>query len=640
MIVINKDYFKDKPEYSYLSSKIDDSFELTIGDKSKIVFGFNGIGKSSISSCLTNYNESNNFRFLDYETETQKYSGNEIVISPYIFEINKLEKKMTDEMGTINSVTLIKKNGFNKTKAKKGPQFLKTHPIFTKKDDEYAELKTDDKTYLSFISKHKLSNPNDFSLLVTKLSSVLNSKNEIESFKNTKYKDALVDICDYIVEDNCPVCDSNIPNLKEIIDEKIAKLSAYKSELIEMMEEHSINHDSATIADYISLYNDLSSDEDLLNDYMLCGNNLDLRKLIEKTAKEIKADGIKLSTLSIKKAEKYNEIKTLESNFKKDICRYLKIDSSSISFDDSKNEIIISLDRDAVTYSTGERHILWFLIEIYSFLGSDSSVFVLDDPASSLDLINLYKIAFEIVKNANKASKSIIVFTHSSDLVNAVNSQRGDFLDFYYLEEYQQKIYCEEIDYKGKNIDNIIDTKRFCSFTPKIYDSLKLRDFEGYTGTEHLVYHFSLTVNSSTIDTSLSNHYLCNLIDNYVVLPKHDFYENSFNKVLHILALRVWLEKALYNLIPSSSSEDQRRTDYLRAYMLFQKIAIIGNDNGHYISNLFETNGIRREDILSKKVMLNQNAHYYSQIMPFAYAINLSIDDIDREIKEIKEIFE
>ena len=43
---------------------------------------------------------------------------------------------------------------------------------------------------------------------------------------------------------------------------------------------------------------------------------------------------------------------------------------------------------------------------------------------------------------------------------------------------------------------------------------------------------------------------------------------------------------------------------------------------------------------MSKKVMLNQNEHYQSQIIPFNYALNISLDELVSEIKEIKERFE
>lgn len=42
---------------------------------------------------------------------------------------------------------------------------------------------------------------------------------------------------------------------------------------------------------------------------------------------------------------------------------------------------------------------------------------------------------------------------------------------------------------------------------------------------------------------------------------------------------------------------------------------------------------------MQKKTMLNQNDHFDSQILPFYYALNISIDDLKNEIVEIKDMF-
>lgn len=42
---------------------------------------------------------------------------------------------------------------------------------------------------------------------------------------------------------------------------------------------------------------------------------------------------------------------------------------------------------------------------------------------------------------------------------------------------------------------------------------------------------------------------------------------------------------------------------------------------------------------MMKKVMLNQDSHYKSQIIPFNFAMNISLDDLIREIAEVKNIF-
>lgn len=171
--------------------------------------------------------------------------------------------------------------------------------------------------------------------------------------------------------------------------------------------------------------------------------------------------------------------------------------------------------------------------------------------------------------------------------------------------------------------------------TPKIFESLKERE-SNVSSPENLVYHYDYVEHFSSVDASLSNYYLINLIDSFASIDRVDFYTDCFEKIKYLLALRVWLEKKLYNLIPAADTT--RQSDFISAYTLQEKINILKNV-GVYGSDLFAVNSIEPESITSKKVMLNQNLHYYSQVQPFAYAMNISFDDLTREINELKAIF-
>lgn len=639
MIKINKAYFSDKPDYVWLEKKLDSTFELIIGDVSKIVYGFNGIGKSSFSNCLKLHNNLNNFMFLDYESENQKYSGDSITISPFIFDIEAINKEIASKENDIEFMALSKNQGYVKKAASKGPLFLKTYSRSVPTGKHASEIKVSESKYKAFISKHLSTSPQAFFKIINELESVSSSKIEIENYKNDKWRELLSKVKEHVDNPNvCPVCGTRDIDINNIIDEKLASLSLSKSALVKTMEENGIPCDEKTMDEYINLFNDLSSDVDLLNDYILCGNSDLKHQELSSSISEISKKKKTLTGLTTKRDDKYNQIKAYESKFKKDVSRYLKIDEASIMFNDAAHEINITLDRDAQTYSTGERHILWFLVEIYSFLGSDCPVLVLDDPASSLDLSNLYKISFEIIRSSSIINKTLLVFTHSSDLINAINSQHPGKIDIYYLEEYKNKIYCDEIKHKGTSIANVIDTSHFSGMSPEIYESLKKRDFDGNNSAEHKVYHYSPVESFSVIDSAnLSNHILYKKIDAYSEMVKNDFYTDSFQKVLLLLSLRVWVEKALYDLIPSSDSK--RQADFLSAQTIQRKMQIISNSKGDYSGDLFVLNHIDKEEIAFKKVMLNQNSHYYSQVIPFAYAINLSLDDIDKEIKEMKKVF-
>ena len=49
---------------------------------------------------------------------------------------------------------------------------------------------------------------------------------------------------------------------------------------------------------------------------------------------------------------------------------------------------------------------------------------------------------------------------------------------------------------------------------------------------------------------------------------------------------------------------------------------------------------LSRESLMSRKVMLNQSVHYQSQVLPFSYAINISMQDLLNEVTELKSLFQ
>ena len=85
MIVFSKNDF-EKDGVSFLS--FDDNFEFD--DSNKIIFGFNGIGKTSIYNYLKK-TQKDNYQFLDYENKPKfTGSGKKITISIDLVELNLL----------------------------------------------------------------------------------------------------------------------------------------------------------------------------------------------------------------------------------------------------------------------------------------------------------------------------------------------------------------------------------------------------------------------------------------------------------------------------------------------------------------------------------------------------------------------
>lgn len=306
---------------------------------------------------------------------------------------------------------------------------------------------------------------------------------------------------------------------------------------------------------------------------------------------------------------------------KNELNRFLKIEISKIDFDDSKKEVIIKLDRSIETYSTGEINYLSFLIRIYEFISSDNDYLIIDDPVSSVDLVNHYRMTYELVKRANN-TKKLIILTHSVSLLNTINSQHKGKFKFYYLEKFNDKIYIDSIDNFNDNVitlTNIKDNVDDC----KLIEAIIKRE-ENFNRPENVVFHFNNFIDVSMYP-ELTNQKLIDFINDFEITKNDSFLINSYFKIKTIVALRVWLEYKMWNNL-----DNNKKQVFMNKNTLGERI--------NYLTNFNSVNDLKTK-LMKSKVMLNQGSHYQSQIMPFAYAINISLDDLKTEVETIKNIF-
>lgn len=182
----------------------------------------------------------------------------------------------------------------------------------------------------------------------------------------------------------------------------------------------------------LEAFKELKTNKNLAFDVTIASNEEEYEKvenLLSELENKIKE---KKSLLAIAQ-EKFNLAISKKEYLENDLKRYFNIEKNEITYDMTNYVIIIKFPREIKTYSTGEINLITFLYSIYSFLGSDKDTLVLDDPVSSLYIINQYKIAFEIVNNISK-DKFMLVLTHSTDFLNIINSQHQKQFDFMYLE--------------------------------------------------------------------------------------------------------------------------------------------------------------------------------------------------------------
>ena len=190
---------------------------------------------------------------------------------------------------------------------------------------------------------------------------------------------------------------------------------------------------------------------------------------------------------------------------------------------------------------------------------------------------------------------------------------------------YHEKDSIISIDNLLENIDSSYTHKKYLELLMKkdTWDDRIPDEYEN-----HLIFHYDEPFSKNIDGYDYNNDYLFNLIEQYddTTLDNTNYIENTANKIIYTAALRIWIEKQFYDITNND-------------------ISLHGKEFGSKIQYMFE-NGrwtgstkVTKEYLMSKKVMLNQHIHQKSQEMPFYFALNLSLDDVAKEITDIKNHF-
>ena len=365
---------------------------------------------------------------------------------------------------------------------------------------------------------------------------------------------------------------------------------------------------------------------------IICDVNNERRSNIIENLKQIEEKNKEIEKMQEKLQKYYTNIKKEE----KDIKLYFenRFDIEKLEFDDNENKIIVTFKRNVDTYSEGEIHLIILLFKLYEFKINDSDILIIDDPLTSYDLINQYKTLFEIVNTAS-AEKKILIFTHNIEMINIINSQDSGTFRYQYIEKYLNKLYLKDIDINATG--SILSLNNLLDLDSEKYLKLLIEREKEENDEYHKVFHYD---NSYILQDSefngLTNEYFVNLIENFSPddINNMTFSQNTFNKIIYMCAIRVWIEKKFYEAI----KEDRETLRKITGKQFSEKVNVLLPRNSSSLL-IHEYPNVTRTFLMSKKVMLNQNEHYQSQIIPFNYALNISLDELVNEINEIKDRF-
>ncbi len=619
-------------EISYL--KFDSEFNINLENKIKVILAPNGTGKTSIYKNIKS--RFSNYSFIDYNEVRQSVISkkNEIVIGASIVLIDSKKNEKNKLLENID----IKRNlkTFNITNSKTAKAI----------SDNLDKLRKNSEKAVIAFSNEKLecifSMSDDyrdfFNENARKLIDIEEIKTKLEDIKNSYKKHFLEEINNYLENDDyvCPVCkkENNVP-IKDVIKKELLKIEEINNELIKKYQTSHPNLKPKEILENVKEIKSIIIENKLtvkdLESYFICGGNRQISKLIEDSKKTLTEINDEIKNLEIQKNQFYQNLNKYKENLSSTFQLQFSVESNNIVFDDLNKLIKIKLPRKIEEYSTGEINLMTFMICLLEFISSDKEYLVIDDPLSSYDIPNQYKIMYEIA-SAKKDSKGILIFTHNVDTINIANTQYNKIFESEIMEKRKKTLFLNKINYTcSTNILSPDELIKNLNATYEHLDYLKLlmeKETWKDDSENHLIFHYDERFSKELDGIYYSNEYLVDLIDNFneSTLQNKSYLENTANKIIYTAALRIWIEKQFFIV----STKDPE----LHGKQFGDKIRYIFNEN-HWNGS----DKVTREYLMSKKVMLNQHIHQKSQIMPFYYALNLTLDDISTEINDIKEHF-
>mgnify|MGYP004518393451 FL=1 len=632
--MFNSNNFK---EINYLN--FDADFNITIGDKVKIILGPNGTGKTSLYKNIKN-------RFLDYSfidyDEVEKSviaKKNTIIIGSSIVELDSKNKEKQELLDSIDVKENLKIFGItNKTNSEavsKNLEKLRKNPelaIEQFKEENLEIIFNMDDNYSSFFGEN-----------AKKIIDIKEIKTQIEDIKNNFKKHILNEIDNYLDDDEfiCPVCGiKNNEPIKMIIAKKLSELKCLEEEIvINYQKKHSEMKPEKILEDISNIKsiveeNNISIEN--IENYFICGGNKEKSKIILESQEKLKKLNAEITKLESEKEKFYKTLKEHKEDLKSTFQLQFYVKDEDINFSDESKEISIKLPRKVEEYSTGEINLMTFIICILEFISSNKECLVIDDPLSSYDIPNQYRIIYEIV-TAKNDTKKILIFTHNVDTINIANTQYSSLFEYEVLEKRKDTLYLNKITFSSStNILSVDELKKHISQDYNHLNYINLLTKKETWNDEiadeyenHLIFHYDEPFQKKIDNIDYTNDYLADLIDNFddSTFQNKSYLENTADKIIYTAALRIWIEKQFY--INSNNDPSLHRKQF------GDKIKYMFGNNRWTGSSK-----VTRKYLMSKKVMLNQHIHQQSQIMPFYYVLNLTLDDISKEIKDIKEHFE
>ena len=615
----------------------DDDFIIDENLGNQIILGPNGVGKSTIYKTILKLHP--NYDFIDYEELKNDFikNKNKLIIGAQIADLqekNNEKNKLLADLHIKDNFKIL-----NVTSQKNAKSVMnELNAVFV---DNELGIETFNNERIEIINS--LDNTNSKFLVsnYSKLNELQNIEAELDNLKN-EFMKSIYNKLDKILDNDdmiCPICGkSNDISIKRLISEKNSQLSSLQNELLKEYQQQNYNLSPIEIINNLSQIKSCINDNDIKKEdiisYYVCGGSNENATLINNSKLQFIQLKNEINELEQAKEQYYNTLKENEVAIKETFENKFNVSRNNIMFNDENKNIEITLPRNVDKYSTGEINLMVFTFSIYQFIASDKEVLIVDDPLSSYDISNQYRIIFDLVE-ATVNGKKIIILSHNIDCVNIANSQHRGIFKYKYIEKNNGILYLKDINLNDNdsvlNISNLLSSVENANNKDKYFKLLVERE-DDLNAPENLIFHYDNSYTYNYEGVNLTNEYFISLIDNLNEnsINNDSFEQNAIDKIFYMTAIRVWIEKQFYENNPNDTSLNGKTFGKKLEYMFPR------NEQKRWNGS----ENVTRKYLMSKKTMINQHNHYKSQILPFNYVLNITLDELKKELLDIKAHFE
>ena len=326
-------------DFNWFLDQLDSSFQIP-SSQDIVIFGFNGIGKSTLVRLLKLSGDSSLF-FFDYENEGGRADlngslskKNEVSIKVDVSKIADFENQISNEKqileGSVKAGLKDEMGISNATMAKKYTPTIRA----AQSKQIFRQLSSSPATISQINTLLGNVPPKVFVDCDSELKNFGAISSQIQAFKDEHLFSALKEL-DPIVDpttSTCPICGSNAAGIKKRIQSLINQLGGARNVLsVKVEKEYGVQLSQTQLQSLLLAYNTLQQQPSLLEDYLICGGDTSRFTAVNSSLSKIAVASKAIAGLNAQAQIAYTSVLSQKQRFEDDMINYFLAAHESVA---------------------------------------------------------------------------------------------------------------------------------------------------------------------------------------------------------------------------------------------------------------------------------------------------------------------